>query len=36
MRLLIEDDLGVMMAGVAAVLMVFGAVVMKKMCDIKV
>ncbi|MEX0829457.1 MAG: type II secretion system F family protein [Nitrospirales bacterium] len=36
MRLLIEDDLGVMMAGGAAILMIFGAVVMKKMCDIKV
>jgi tight adherence protein B len=36
MRLLIEDDLGIMAAGVAGLLMVFGAVVMKKMCDIKV
>ena len=36
MRLLIEDDLGVMMASVATVLMIVGAVVMKKMCDIKV
>ena len=36
MRLLIEDDLGIMAAGVAGLLMLFGAVVMKKMCDIKV
>jgi tight adherence protein B len=36
MRLLIEDDLGIMAAGVAGLLMVFGAIVMKKMCDIKV
>ena len=36
MRLLIEDDLGVMMIGAAGLLMLFGAVVMKKMCDIKV
>ncbi len=36
MRLLIEDDLGIMMAGAAGLLMLFGAVVMKKMCDIKV
>jgi tight adherence protein B len=36
MRLLIEDDLGLMMLGVAGLLMLFGAVIMKKMCDIKV
>jgi len=36
MRLLIEDDLGIMMLGAAGFLMLFGAVVMKKMCDIKV
>lgn len=36
MRLLIEDDLGIMMAGVAGVLMVIGAIVMRNMCDIKV
>jgi tight adherence protein B len=36
MRLLIEDDLGLMMLGAAGLLMLFGAVVMKKMCDIKV
>ena len=36
MRLLIEDDLGIIAAGVAGLLMVFGAIVMKKMCDIKV
>jgi tight adherence protein B len=36
MRLLIEDDLGLMMLGAAGLLMLFGAVIMKKMCDIKV
>ena len=36
MRLLIEDELGLMMAGGAGLLMIFGGVVMKKMCDIKV
>lgn len=36
MRLLIEDDLGIMMAAGAGVLMIFGAIVMKNMCDIKV
>ena len=36
MRLLIEDDLGLMMLGAAVLLMLFGAVIMKKMCDIKV
>ena len=36
MRLLIEDDLGLIALGVAGALMLFGAVVMKKMCDIKV
>jgi Flp pilus assembly protein TadB len=34
--LLIEDDLGLMMLGAAGLLMLFGAVIMKKMCDIKV
>ncbi|MGE0473256.1 MAG: type II secretion system F family protein, partial [Nitrospirales bacterium] len=36
MRLLIEDDLGLMMMAVAGFLMVLGAVVMKNMCEIKV
>ena len=36
MRLLIEDDLGLMMLGATGLLMFFGAVIMKKMCDIKV
>jgi tight adherence protein B len=36
MRLLIEDDLGLMMLGAAGLLMLFGAAIMKKMCDIKV
>jgi len=36
MRMLIEDDLGLMALLAAGLLMVFGAVVMKKMCDIKV
>ena len=36
MRLLIEDDLGVMMIIAASVLMVIGAYVMKNMCEIKV
>ncbi len=36
MRLLIEDDLGIMMIVAASFLMVVGAVVMKNMCDIKV
>lgn len=36
MRLLIEDDLGIMMAAGAGVLMFLGAIVMKNMCDIKV
>ena len=36
MRLLIEDDLGVLMIIAASVLMCIGAIVMKNMCDIKV
>lgn len=36
MRLLFEDQLGQIMAAGATVLMIIGAVVMKKMCDIKV
>jgi tight adherence protein B len=36
MRLLIDDDLGIMMLGVAGLLMCLGAVVMKNMCNIKV
>jgi tight adherence protein B len=36
MRVLIEDEMGLMMLGGAGVLMLFGAIVMKKMCDIKV
>jgi tight adherence protein B len=36
MRLLIEDDLGLMMAAAAGFLMLVGAYVMKNMCDIKV
>jgi len=36
MRLLIDDELGVMMIAGAGSLMILGAVVMKKMCDIKV
>jgi len=36
MRLLIEDDLGLMMAAGAGFLMLVGAYVMKNMCDIKV
>ncbi|MDR4487404.1 MAG: type II secretion system F family protein [Nitrospirales bacterium] len=36
MRLLIEDELGLMMMGAAGFLMVLGAFVMKNMCEIKV
>ena len=36
MRILIEDPTGHMMIGVAGALMVFGGIVMKKLCDIKV
>lgn len=36
MRLLFEDQLGIMMSIAASILMVIGAIVMKNMCDIKV
>ena len=36
MRILIDDPMGHMMLGVSGALMVFGAIVMKKLCDIKV
>ncbi len=36
MRLLVDDPTGHMMLGVSGVLMVFGAIVMKKLCNIQV